>query len=226
MSWCGSGYPTTTLHSKYSTLLIVFSSDSSDNDYRGFRIAYYAKTNGTVSQLSINNILSHTYIQGIQDRHYAKTNGTVSQLIINNLITHLYTGDSGSPTTPRQTVRSNSSSLTIPYHTLIYRGFRIAYYAKTSGTVSQLIVTISYHTLIYRDSGSPTMSRQTVRSHSSSLTIFYHTLIYRGFKIAYYAKTNGTVSQLIVTISYHTLIYRNSGSPTTIRKTVRSHSSS
>ena len=68
VSWCGSGYPTTTLHSKYSTLLIVFSSDSSDNDYRGFRIAYYAKTNGTVSQLIINNILSHTYIQGIQDR--------------------------------------------------------------------------------------------------------------------------------------------------------------
>ncbi|XP_078327277.1 astacin-like metalloendopeptidase [Crassostrea virginica] len=45
VSWCGSGYPITTLHSKYSTLLIVFSSDSSDNDYRGFRIAYYAKTN-------------------------------------------------------------------------------------------------------------------------------------------------------------------------------------
>ena len=63
VSWCGSGYPTTTLHSKYSTLLIVFSSDSSDNDYRGFRIAYYAKTNGNVSQLIINNILSHTYIR-------------------------------------------------------------------------------------------------------------------------------------------------------------------
>lgn len=45
-SWCGSGYPTSTLNSKFSTLMISFSSDDSDNNYRGFKIAYWAKTNG------------------------------------------------------------------------------------------------------------------------------------------------------------------------------------
>lgn len=44
VSWCGSGFPTSTLNSKYSTLMISFSSDDTDNNYRGFKIAYWAKT--------------------------------------------------------------------------------------------------------------------------------------------------------------------------------------
>lgn len=51
-SWCGSGYPTSTLNSKFSTLMISFSSDDSDNNYRGFKIAYWAKTNDDVKYVT------------------------------------------------------------------------------------------------------------------------------------------------------------------------------
>lgn len=52
VSWCGSGFPTSTLNSKYSTLMISFSSDDTDNNYRGFKIAYWAKTKNDVKYVT------------------------------------------------------------------------------------------------------------------------------------------------------------------------------
>lgn len=52
VAWCGSGFPTSTINSKFNTLMISFSSDDADNNYRGFRIAYWAKTKDDVKYVT------------------------------------------------------------------------------------------------------------------------------------------------------------------------------
>ncbi|XP_062597617.1 ovochymase-2-like [Saccostrea cucullata] len=65
VSICGFSFPTSTIHSKYRTIMIDFASDSSDNNYRGFKIAYWAKTTAKVKYVTKPFTTMHYTLLGI-----------------------------------------------------------------------------------------------------------------------------------------------------------------